>query len=96
MIERNLYEIFNLEFVTSELQLPGFRIDILAFNKESSAFYIMEYKKDRNFSVINQGVAYLNLMLIHKAEFLYAYYQKTSQQLRKEDDPIQIQQFFQS
>ena len=24
-------------------------------------------------------------MLIHKAEFLYAYYQKTSQQLKKED-----------
>jgi hypothetical protein len=67
------------------LQLPGFRIDTLAFNKESLAFYIIEYKKDRNFSVIDQGVAYLNLMLIHKAEFLYVYYQKTSQQLKKED-----------
>jgi predicted transport protein len=85
LTEQNLQEIFGLEFVTSELQLPGFRIDTLAFNKESSAFYIIEYKKDRNFSVIDQGVAYLNLMLIHKTEFLYAYYQKTSQQLRKED-----------
>lgn len=85
LTEQNLQEIFKLEFVASELQLPGFRIDTLAFNKESSAFYIIEYKKDRNFSVIDQGVAYLNLMLIHKAEFLYAYYQKTSQQLKKED-----------
>ena len=85
LTEQNLYEIFNLEFVVSELQLPGFRIDTLAFNKESSAFYIIEYKKDKNFSVIDQGVAYLNLMLIHKAEFLYAYYQKTFQHLRKED-----------
>ena len=83
--ELNLQEIFKLEFVASELQLPGFRIDTLAFNKESSAFYIIEYKKDRNFSVIDQGVAYLNLMLIHKAEFIYAYYQKTSHQLKKED-----------
>lgn len=85
LTEQNLQENFNLEFVASELQLPGFRIDTLSFNKESSAFYIIEYKKDRNFSVIDQGVAYLNLILIHKAEFLYAYYQKTSQQLEKED-----------
>ncbi len=85
LTEQNLHEIFKLEFVTSELQLPGFRIDILAFNKEFSAFYITEYKKARNLSVIDQGVPYLNLMLIHKTEFLYAYYQKTSQQLLKED-----------
>jgi hypothetical protein len=50
LTEQNLHEIFKLEFVTSELQLPGFRIDTLAFNKESPAFYIIEYKKDRNFS----------------------------------------------
>jgi hypothetical protein len=62
LTEQNLQQIFNLDFVT----LPGFRIYTLAFNKESSAFYIIEYKKDRNFSVIDQGVAYLNLMLIHK------------------------------
>ena len=42
LTEQNLHEIFKLEFVTSELQLPGFRIDILAFNKEFSAFYIRE------------------------------------------------------
>ena len=45
LTEQNLHEIFKLEFVTSELQLPGFRIDILAFNKEFSPFYIIEYKK---------------------------------------------------
>jgi hypothetical protein len=62
LTEQNLQEIFSLEYVASELQLPGFRIDTLAFNKESSAFYVIEYKKDRNL-VIDQGVAYLNLML---------------------------------
>ena len=36
--EQNLHGIFKLEFVTSELQLPGFRIDTLAFNKESLAY----------------------------------------------------------
>ena len=66
------------------MELPGFRIDTLAYDKESSAFIIIEYKKDRHFSVIDQGVAYLNLMLIHKTEFLYAYYRKTGKMLEKE------------
>jgi RecB family endonuclease NucS len=54
--EQNLEEIFKLELVASEMELPGFRIDTLAFDKESSAFIIIEYKKDRHFSVIDQGV----------------------------------------
>jgi hypothetical protein len=45
LTEQNLHEIFKLEFVTSELQLPGFRIDTLSFNKESPAFYIIDCKK---------------------------------------------------
>jgi len=57
----------------------------LAFDNESGVFVIIEYKKDRHFSVIDQGVAYLNLMLIHKTEFLYAYYKKTAKMLEKED-----------
>ena len=67
------------------MELPGFRIDTLAFDKESSAFVIIEYKKDRHFSIIDQGVAYLNLMLIHKTEFLYAYYKNSSKMLEKEE-----------
>ncbi|HZB99729.1 MAG TPA: hypothetical protein VE226_06920 [Nitrososphaeraceae archaeon] len=35
----------------------------IGFNKDSAAFVIIEYKKDRNFSVVYQGVAYLYLML---------------------------------
>jgi hypothetical protein len=66
------------------MEVAGFRIDTLAFNKESSAFVVIEYKKDRNFSVIDQGVAYLNLMLVHRTEFLYAYYKKTDKMLKKE------------
>ena len=57
----------------------------MAFDNESGVFVIIEYKKDRHFSVIDQGVAYLNLMLIHKTEFLYAYYKKTAKMLEKED-----------
>ncbi|MFZ0328463.1 MAG: hypothetical protein WBP64_05315 [Nitrososphaeraceae archaeon] len=54
--------------VRSEFELHGFRIDTLAFDKESKAFVIIEYKKDRNLSVVDQGIAYLNLMLNNKAD----------------------------
>jgi RecB family endonuclease NucS len=68
-----LQELFDLILVRSEFELHGLRIDTLAFDKESRAFVIIEYKKDRNFSVVDQGVAYLNLMLNNKADFIIEY-----------------------
>jgi RecB family endonuclease NucS len=58
--------LFELDLVKSEFELHGLRIDTLAFDNESKAFVIIEYKKDRNFSVVDQGMAYLNLMLNKK------------------------------
>ena len=68
LVESNLQTIFTLMIVRSEFGLHGFRIDTLAFDKESKAFVIIEYKKDRNLSVVDQGIAYLNLMLNNKAD----------------------------
>jgi hypothetical protein len=45
---------------------------------ESGAFVIIEYKKDRNFSVVDQGVAYLNLMPNNKADFILEYNERSS------------------
>ena len=59
LTEDNLDTIFNLTFIRSEFTLNGFRIDTLAYDDESNAFVIIEYKKDKNFSVIDQGYAYL-------------------------------------
>ncbi len=73
LTEANLKDLFDLTLVKSELELHGLRIDTLAFDKESGAFVIIEYKKDRNFSVVDQGVAYLNLMLNNKADFILEY-----------------------
>jgi predicted transport protein len=43
-------------------------------------------KKDRNFSVVDQGVAYLNLMLNNKADFILEYIQTfPSQSIKKQD-----------
>lgn len=68
--ENNLNEIFNLEFVKSEFQLKGLRIDTLAYDKESKSFVIIEYKRGESSTVIDQGYAYLSLMLNNKAEFI--------------------------
>jgi hypothetical protein len=49
IVEANLEEIFELSLVISEFELKGLRIDTLAYDKESNSF-VLEYKKDRNFS----------------------------------------------
>jgi RecB family endonuclease NucS len=62
LTEKNLKSIFGLDFVKSEFNLNNFRIDTLAFDKDAGTFVIIEYKRDKNFSVIDQGYAYLSLI----------------------------------
>ncbi|MCD6219807.1 hypothetical protein J7K43_05420 [Candidatus Calescamantes bacterium] len=83
--EANLQEIFGYQLVSSEFSLHNFRIDTLAFDPESKSFVIIEYKKDRSFSVIDQGYAYLALMLNNKADFILEYNEKMKQNLRRKD-----------
>lgn len=83
--ESNLEIIFGLDFVKSEFSLNGFRIDSLTFNKETQSFVIIEYKRDKNFSVIDQGYAYLSLMLNNKADFILEYNENCKDNLKKAD-----------
>jgi predicted transport protein len=85
LTESNLDTVFNLQFVATEFALQNFRIDTLAFDKETDAFVIIEYKRDRSFSVIDQGYAYLALMLNNKADFILEYNEKTKESLKRED-----------
>lgn len=71
--EENLGTVLKLDFVRSEFSLNNFRIDTLAFDNEANSFVIVEYKRDKNFSVIDQGYAYLSLMLNNKADFILEY-----------------------
>jgi hypothetical protein len=48
------------------------------FDRESKVFVIIEYKRDRNFSVVDQGMAYLNLLLKNKADFILGYNESPS------------------
>ena len=85
LTENNLKTIFGLEFVKSEFALNNFRIDTLAFDKEANAFVIIEYKRDKNFSVIDQGYAYLALMLNNKADFILEFNENLDKTLKRND-----------
>lgn len=70
IFEANLSLIMGLMLVKSEFTIKNKRIDTLAFDQESKAFVIIEYKRDRNSSVVDQGFTYLSLMLQNKADFI--------------------------
>ena len=87
IVEKNIDTIFGLKFISSEYTLNNLRIDSLCFDTETNSFVIIEYKKDRNFSVIDQGYAYLSLLLNNKAEFILLYNEnnKDNRMIKKND-----------
>lgn len=84
IVEKNMKPILNLDFITTEFELSGLRIDTLGYDNESNSFVIVEYKKDRNFSVIDQGFAYLSLLLHNKAEFILKYNEVRNTMLKRD------------
>lgn len=85
LCEMNLEKIFGLNYVKSEFSIHNFRLDTLAFDEELKAFVIIEYKRDKNFSVIDQGYAYLSVMLNNKADFILEYNENCNKSLKKAD-----------
>jgi predicted transport protein len=83
--EENLETIFGLKFVSSEFSLQNFRIDTLAFDEETNSFVIIEYKRERSFSVVDQGFSYLSLMLNNKSDFILEFNEKTNKNLKRND-----------
>lgn len=61
------------EFVCTEFPVGDFRIDSLAFNKETKSFIIIEDKKVENKSLVDQGLTYLKLLRDRKADFILKY-----------------------
>ncbi|STY94651.1 Uncharacterized conserved protein [Moraxella atlantae] len=70
LVEHNLEGMLSLRLIRSEFTIKNSRIDTLAYDPEANAFVIIEFKRERNFSVIDQGVAYLSLMLEYKSDFI--------------------------
>lgn len=85
LIEKNLDELFNLQFVKSELSIKNFRVDTLGFDKENKSFVIIEYKKDKNYSVIDQGYTYMSLMLNNKSDFILEFNENCGGTLKRDN-----------
>lgn len=87
LVEANLDTLLGLEFVKSEFTISGsvqqLRIDTLAFDRKNKAFVIIEYKQDKSFSVVDQGYAYLSVMLNNKADFILEYNESRKEPLKR-------------
>ena len=85
LCESNLDALFGLQLVKSEFRFQSFRFDTLCFDEEAKAFVIIEYKKGKSFSVIDQGFSYLSAMLDNKAEFVLEYNEILAKKLKRSD-----------
>src|SRR5690554_5419095 len=83
LFEANLASVSGLKLVKSEFIVKAQRLDTLSFDEETKSFVIIEYKRERNFSVVDQGVSYLNLMLEYKADFIVEYNESTKSNLKR-------------
>ena len=85
LFESNLSQVMGLNLVKSEFAIKNKRIDTLAFDPESKAFIIIEYKRNKNISVVDQGFTYLSLMLENKADFIIEYNETLKNNLKRNE-----------
>jgi len=85
LFEVNLTEIMGLKLVRSEFTIKNKRIDTLAYDEQAKAFIIIEYKRDKNISVVDQGFTYLGLMLENKADFVLEHQGQLNSTLKSAD-----------
>lgn len=85
LFEDNLNSLMGLNLVRSEFTIKNKRIDTLAFDPQAGAFIIIEYKRDKNISVVDQGFTYLSLMLENKADFVVAYNEQLNKTMKMAD-----------
>ncbi len=85
LFESQLSELLGLQLVKSEFTIKNKRIDTLAFDSENKAFIIIEYKRSKSNSVVDQGFTYLNLMLENKADFIVEYNESCKDSIQRKD-----------
>ena len=73
LVENNLFELLGLKFICTEFNINNYRLDTLAYDEENKSFIIIEYKRGRNESLVDQGYTYLNILLDRKADFILKY-----------------------
>ena len=85
LFEANLVKLLGLTLVKTEFTIKNGRIDTLAFDPQSKAFIIIEYKRDKNYSVVDQGFMYLSLMLENKADFVIEYNERKKCAMKRDE-----------
>ena len=85
IVEANTEELFGLRLVKSEFAVGDFRLDSLCFDEETKSFVIIEYKRDKSYSVIDQGYAYLSTMLNNKSDFVLEFNENFKDTLKRDE-----------
>lgn len=85
IFENSLLTIMGIELVKSEFTIKNKRIDSLGFDPQTKAFVIIEYKRERNSSVVDQGFTYLSLMLQNKADFILEYNESLQKNMKRDE-----------
>jgi len=91
--EQNLETVFGLKFVCGALNQEfcvrvneqDFYIDTVGFDESEKSIFLIEYKKEKSFSIIDQGFAYLSAMLNNKAEFVLEINERLNKKYSKRD-----------
>lgn len=85
LVEKNLGEFFEYELIKSEFVLGGFRIDSLCYDKHNKSVVIIEYKKGKSYSVIDQGFSYLSNILENKSDIILEIQDVFGKRLKKNE-----------
>lgn len=85
IIENNMNDMLGVDYINSEVSVGGLRIDTVAFDRATNSFVIVEYKRDKSVSVIDQGTAYLAVLKKNQANFVLEYNKKFKRFLENKD-----------
>ena len=85
LVESNVSELFNLQFISSEFQIGNFRLDTLCYDEDEKSFVIIEYKKGNSYSVVDQGLTYLSIIKKNKGDVILEYNETQSENLKRTD-----------
>ncbi|HYL66178.1 MAG TPA: DUF5655 domain-containing protein [Nitrosopumilaceae archaeon] len=86
LINENLEDIFNIKFFASQYSLNGKIVDAIGYDEINERFVIIEYKKVKNPTVIEQTVAYLQRLLDNQAKIVLDYNEKFPKNKLKLED----------
>lgn len=85
LVETNLETILGLKFIATEFSIESYRFDTVAFNEDTKSFTIIEYKRGKSESLVDQGYAYMYTLLDRKADFVLLYNETTKKTMTLKD-----------